>query len=285
MHEHNLLRRYLLHVCHDRFPRGVRAKLEVLHLAAQLGRRLVGIERHRIARLRGAQDARRGSGIGIADKENRMLRLAQNPARKNIRKRFRRHHSAGERVDAAGLGRRIRDGLAIQDERLHRFQQLQPWKIPPAVEREAIVNLRHLQAQTADVDRKIAEQFLAPKAMDHGQRLLCLAQREDRHENATPIRKSPPDRLRQPLLLRRARETLGQGVIAAGAFHDQDVDPALREHRALRDRLIVEIHITTVKKSAPLRAQQHARRSEHVSRVDELERHAFPRAISDALPA
>ena len=111
-----------------------------------------------------------------------------------------------------GLAGASRNRLPVEHERLDRFEQLQAREIPPAGQGEAIVDFRHLGAQAADVDRKFAEQLLAPEAVNHRQRFLRFAEREDRHEHATALRKRARDCFRQPPFLGRARETFRQRI-------------------------------------------------------------------------
>ena len=179
----------------------------------------------------------------------------------------------------------MRPGLAgasamvwpFKNERLQLFEQLQTRKIPAAGEREVIVDLRHLHAQSADVERKIAQHFLAPETMDERQRLLRFAQGKDRHEDAAAAREGALDRFRPAAFLGRARESFRLRRVTARAFHDQDVDPALRKDGALRDRLVVEVHVAAVEKRPPFRAQKHTGRAEHMAGIDELKGHAAGR--------
>ena len=67
-------------------------------------------------------------------------------------------------------------------------------------------------------------------------------------------------------------------MIAAGAFHDQDVDLGrcrsgglVRELGGLHDRLIVEIHVTRVENGLVAAAQQNAGGAEHMARVPKFE--------------
>src|SRR6266404_6172810 len=85
----------------------------------------------------------------------RLLGNSDQAARENIGKRFRRHHSTGKRVNAAGAGRRFVNGLAVQDKGRDILHQLQTWPSPARLIGPAIVHLRHFRAESADVDRKV----------------------------------------------------------------------------------------------------------------------------------
>ena len=161
MHQNDLLRRELA----SRRPRSIRAsmraELELLDLAAQTAARASsGSSETRSSGLGSFENAGGRFRIGITDEKNRVLRVFEDAARENIRERFRRHHSARERVDSPGPRGRVVDRLAVENERLDLLEQLQAWKQPAGRQRPAIVNLGHLHAQTADVDRKFTQQFL-----------------------------------------------------------------------------------------------------------------------------
>ncbi len=83
-------------------------------------------------------------------------------------------------------------------------------------------------------------------------------------------------RLLKPLFFAGPRPSRRHGRIAAGAFHDQDVDlPPVRlglgKNRRLGDRLIIEIHVAGVKQGSSLRSQQDSGRPKHMASIEELE--------------
>jgi hypothetical protein len=201
----------------------VRAELELLNLTTQTQRRLVRIERDQLVRLGGFEDSGGRFRVGITDKENRMFRIFDDTARESIRERLRRHHSARESVDPSSAGRRILNCLAVENERIHLLEQLQTRQEPAHRQRTPIVDLGHLHAQTADVDRKLAQQFLLPEFVNHAERLLRFAQRKDRHKDAAPGIKGALDRVREAAFLALARETLRQRVISARRLHDENI--------------------------------------------------------------
>src|SRR5437764_969655 len=92
------------------------AELKLFEVTADPLRRFVRIKRDEIPHLRGAEQACGRLRIGVTDEENIMLWVLDDPARENIRERFRRHHSAGERVEPSRTRGRIVNGLAVQDE-------------------------------------------------------------------------------------------------------------------------------------------------------------------------
>ncbi len=77
MHEHDLFRRELFHISDDRFARRMRAELELLDLAAQRLRGLIGIERNKI------------SGLGRLDECPQAIAGPQNRQRKSNAADFR----------------------------------------------------------------------------------------------------------------------------------------------------------------------------------------------------
>src|SRR5450755_1056301 len=100
----------------------MRTELKLIDVTAQSLRRLIRIKRDQIAWLCVTQYAGGRCRIGVADKENRMLRIFDHTTRKNIGERLRRHHPAGKRVDAARFRRRLRDRLTIENEWLDLFE-------------------------------------------------------------------------------------------------------------------------------------------------------------------
>ena len=153
-----------------------------------------------------------------------MLRVLDDPARENVRECLRSHHSARERVEPAAARRRIVNGLAVENKRRDFLEQLQARQQPACRQRAPIVNLGHLHAQSADVDRKFAEQFFPPKFVDHAERLLRFAERKNRHEDAATGAENTIDRFCESPLLGGPRESFRQRTIAPRRFNDQDVD-------------------------------------------------------------
>ena len=96
--------------------------------------------------------------------------------------------------------------LPVENKRIELGQQLQTRPLPARAVRTFVVNLGHFRAQSADVDRKIAQQFLAPELLDHGQHFLRLTQRKHGNQNAAALCKGAIDRGRQTaFLLLRAK--------------------------------------------------------------------------------
>src|SRR6202011_2001434 len=174
-----------------------------------------------------------------------------NSLRENVRERFWRHHSAGERINPSLTGSGIVNCLGVQNKRAQLIEQLQSRQLTAPHQSAAIVDVGNLCAQSADVDWEI-ENFLTPKFVKHRQDFLRFTEREHRNENATAARERVLDRLRKALLLARTRPACGNRRVPASAFHDQDVDPppvrlGLGKNRRLRDRLIIKVYIAGVK--------------------------------------
>src|SRR5262249_49522973 len=186
-----------------------------------------------------------------------------------IGKRFNRHHSTRESVNAAGACVGVVNRLRVQDKRTQFVEQLQPRQLASAHLRAAIVDLAYLRAQAADVDRKI-EKFFATQFVKHREHFLRFSEREHRNEHATAPRESILNRVHETLFFVRARPGSGERSIAAGAFHHEDVDPTparlgLWKNRGLRDRLIIKVYVAGVKQRSTFRANKNSSRTENVS--------------------
>ena len=108
--------------------------------------------------------------------------------------------------------------------------------------------------------------------MDHGEHLLRLAQRENRDQDTAATSERVINRIGQASLLRRARETFGQWIVAPCRLDDQHIDGRFRKYGAFGDRLVVEVHIAGVKNRPPFCPQNHTRRAEDVTGLDEFNR-------------
>ena len=98
------------------------------------------------------------------------------------------HHAARERVDAAGLERRGEGFLAGDRVHVLHLEQLEIRLLPGRLPAHAVENFRELRAQTADVDRHVAQLPALAEAVQHGQQFLRLAEGEERDENAAAAR-------------------------------------------------------------------------------------------------
>ena len=112
---------------------------------------------------------------------------------------------------------------------------------------------------------------MPPKFVKHGQRLLCLAQGEDRDENATAASKGGVDCSNKSFLFRRTRPANRRRMIPTGAFHDQHIDVRLRKNGGRHDCLVIKIDVAGIKNGAALHSQKNPGRAKHVSAVPKLE--------------
>src|SRR5712671_3652983 len=105
--------------------------------------------------------------------------------------------------------------LTVEDERFYFLEQVQARQQPARGVGAPIVNLGHLHAQPADVDREFAEQSLPAKIVNHAERLLRFAERKNRHEDAAARLEHAIDRFRQAAFLSGPSESFRQWTVAA----------------------------------------------------------------------
>src|SRR5581483_1415349 len=132
-------------------------------------------------------------------------------------------------------GGRLADVLSIQDKRIDLVHELHARKLTPAHARTLVVNVRHLGAEPADVDRTIVEHLRAFKIVDHREHFLRFTESEYRNEDAAALIERGVDRVTQTFFFARARPAGRRGMIASRAFPDQDVDLVVRKLRSLHD--------------------------------------------------
>ncbi len=144
MDKNNLAGRKFLCVFDQRLPRSVRAELELFNLAADPLGRFVRIKCDLAARACVPEQAGRRFGIGVTDKEDRVLRVFDQSAAKNIGERFWNHHPAGENVNASRAQLRIPHRFVIQNERRDVPHELQARQLPAGHTRAAIIDIGHL---------------------------------------------------------------------------------------------------------------------------------------------
>src|SRR5205823_13223828 len=96
----------------------------------------------------------------------------------------------------------------------------------------AIVNLRNLHAQSADVDRRFAEQFFASEFVDHPERFLRFTEGKHRHENAAAGAKRAIDCLRQATLFSGTSESFRRRTIATRRLDNEHINTGLGKNRA-----------------------------------------------------
>src|SRR5437667_2265476 len=160
------------------------------------------------------------------------------------------------------------NALAVQDERRRFFHQLQACQLPPSHRCMAIVDIGHLRAEAADINWELGEQSFAAEFIEHRQRLLRFAEREDWNEHTSAVLESAFDCFRQAALLTEACPTRRFGMIASRAFHYQDIDFFLRKYCRLHDRLIIKIHVARIKNRPALAAQQNSGRAKNVPGIE-----------------
>ena len=183
-----------------------------------------------------------------------MLWILDDAPRKNVRERFRRHHSAGERVNPSRARRRIVNRLAVENEWDDFLEQLHPRHQAARSQRAPIVNLANLYAQSPDVDRKFPQQFFPAKFVNHPERLLGFAEREDRHEHAAAGAERAIYRFRQPPFLGGASESFRQRTVPTRCLDDQNIHAGFRKARARGYGLIVKVNVAGIKNRPALRA-------------------------------
>src|SRR6202011_6160328 len=283
MDEHYFFRREPFRECDERFTRCMRAELKLFDVTAHALRCCARIKRHLIVRQRVSQNPSGRFRISVTDKENGMPWLIDDSLRENVGERFRRHHSARERVYAASACSCVVNSLGVQDKWAKFVEQLQTRKMAATHSRAPIINVADFCAESADVDREI-ENFFPAQFVEHRQHFLRLSEREHGNKDATSARERVLDRLREALFFARARPRRRSRCIAASAFHHQDVDLLLRKNRGLRDRLVIKVNVTCVKQSASFSANENSSGTEYVSGVEEFECNCVTVCIRRSLP-
>src|ERR1044072_1011158 len=104
-----------------------------------------------------------------------MLRVLDDPTRKNIRQRFRDHHSAGEKVHASAAHGGITHRFIVQDEWRYFSHEIQSWQLAARRVHTAIINVGKFRAKAAYVDGKFGQQSLTAKLVEHRKHFLRLA--------------------------------------------------------------------------------------------------------------
>ena len=105
-------------------------------------------------------------------------------SREDIGDGFFRHHAARECVNAA-VGEWDRAGaLAVGTFDVHVLEKAEPGKVAARDIAVAVVDVGHLGAEAADVDRRVVmDQPFAFETMKHAEYLLGFAHRENRNQH------------------------------------------------------------------------------------------------------
>jgi hypothetical protein len=251
---------------------GVGRQIEILQFAAAGDFAGAGAEDKWFAWFGGFEAAAGGVGIGVADEEDGLARVAQHADGEVVGGGHFGQHASGQDEDSAGAEFNGVEFIFFQDDGLEFLGELEIGPMTVGKVGFLIVNFGEDAAEAADVDGLAGHVAGAHHQGEFCENFLGAAEGEGGNEDAAAAGEDFLDGGGEALDFLFAGEAWGRDAVAAGGFHDEDVGANVVKFGGFEEGLIVETDVAGEENGLGLAADEEAGGAEGVAGVEKFER-------------